>query len=390
VFQVIRSNVGYGEISTSGLGYWAYADQIVARRNLDGYRVISAHAPSVVEIQLHEPAMLSGLMNCTAVLVHDNPVGFWVDWNYVGMASGPGDETPEIYLGPGRHELRIVHLGDNNYWRQTVWLLRPTPLQPAPPLAVVTVSQFPEEQCHDRLLLFAATARKQGIRIHAFGTCEPFRGYTDAKILRMREWIRSLPSHYTHVLYCDAVDTGLVASSTEILENFQSLGTPILTGAEASCWPVAHRQEWAQAFPDACGGRNWSQAGNWIGERTAILDALDLMARWYEQMGSEDSTGLGDPWDMRTAWPHRWARDNDQYLWQCLQRQRNLPLTIDSEFAVIANLYAEDSRFDGSGAFAFDQTRLVDKITGHRPCVLHFSGGAHNYFHQWLGRLGAF
>lgn len=401
LFLIEKSRVGFGRCSTDGLGYSAYGDgRVIARRDISDYYTISAHAPSVVEIDLLKPAEVVGLMNCSSWLNRSHATEFWIDHNYLGVAYGPGEETAPIILPAGKHTLKTVILNDGSlvgHSRHTVWLLRPSAASPqngaASDVALVTISNGTTDATCTRMHLLAYSARKQGAWLHVFGQGEEkYPGWYELKIVQLKKWIQSLPARHRYIAYVDGWDAALVTGLDEVREKFLAFNSPIVAGTEGGHgWPVTH-PAWLARFPEAQKGRRFVQAGTWMGEREAIVSALDVMAALYEQYDppSPPNTLLYEGDEANSpdqAWAHRWARGDDQFLWNCARLLKRIEPAMDFEAKIFSNLFADDTRFVG-GSYEFRGSRLRDKRTGHEPCILHFPGGGKGYMHHWIGRLG--
>ena len=58
------------------------------------------------------------------------------------------------------------------------------------------------------------------------------------KIIKLRRELLKIADQYEHILFLDALDTGIIKSQEEILKRFNSIGADIVLGAEKGLWPV--------------------------------------------------------------------------------------------------------------------------------------------------------
>jgi hypothetical protein len=130
------------------------------------------------------------------------------------------------------------------------------------------------------------------------------------------QWMTS-----SHVLFTDTSDVIWLASMLEIEDKYKGLGCP----------PVLMSKE-----------RSGLNAGGWIGERTAMIDALKMIA----EVG-----GSGNP----------------QVRWREAVDKQWLNVMLDEESRIF-------QVHDGTG-LEFKERRVRNQETGTWPCLLHFAGG---------------
>lgn len=383
LFEIIIYSCGHGIVTIDGsLGYSdATPNNVVGRKPLDEYKKISAHSPSVVTVDLKKPAMLSGLLNCSATMDMSNIVEFWVDWNYVGNTMIPGDTTREIYLEPGKHELRISSVENKINHRHSVWLLKETEKQEKSDLKVIIPLFYPEEKCYDMIRIAASAARKNNVWIDVYGPGKQFVDFSQAKVLNAIEKIKEFSDDYKYIMLCDCHDTGIIKDSKKIIESFNRMSKDIVIGSEKGCWPV-YCQEWKDGFPDRENGRKFANAGVWIGKRDRIIELLEYFSHLYMAMKHNSMPeqsmfpfNIGNEEDPSSLWYHRGCVCDDQFLWHgiFIHAREYFNLTIDYDFEIIANLIREDNPYDA--------------IEKHSPCILHCAQWTKAHMHQMLGQL---
>ena len=382
--QILSAAVGVGTLRVDGtLGYdGGCCPRPLCGASLSGYSLLSAHGPSRLQIELDEPVELFGFLNASARFDPHNPVEFWVDWNFVGETCRPGAVSSTVRLGRGSHVLAVVCRSRDT--RHTLWAMRPAP-GPAPErrLTVVIAAAYAPERVPAEIGILARSAHKQGIHLDVCFVGEGYGSHTEMKIRRLRRSIAALPGDL--VLYTDARDCFFLADAAGIERQFATLGAPVVASSEAQAWPISERS-WADRFPRRPGGCNWINAGQWMGERAAILSALETLEELDDR--AHRPPERGELADLALC---RSRLGDDQLLWQVADVNRLFPLALDHEGRVFRNVYTLDMQLVDNRDFAFDDGALSVRVSGQRPCVLHFSGwGAAYAMHQWGARLGGY
>jgi hypothetical protein len=394
----LRGTSDSGIIATGGLlGFHdGLVNQPMCRRRLDGCFIISAPAPSQIRLTLRQPAVVFGFLNAGCTLDRSKPVAFWANGNYVGHAVAPSDHTRELQLPAGPCLLQATCDGSPSPGRHSGWALKVDERRRADPVAVecatpdntvvMCIASYPAEDMPAALSDFAGSARKHDIWLEVRGVGETY-GHVRSKVVRMRQWIRRLPPHVRYVLYVDATDTLFTRPLAAICLRFNELASPIVIGAEAICYPVLDPR-WRERFPSHAHGRRWLNAGMWMGERGALLGALDELVKLNDEFQQPAPTPrLADVWEWR-----EWF-DDDQFLWQVAALKNIIPLHLDRASQLFLNVASVDPRLTGNSDCDLDPANgiVTVRATGGQPAVLHFSGSANAHCkQQWGGYLGLF
>ena len=381
--RILFAEVGAGTLRVDGtLGYeGGCCPQPLCGTPLSGYSLLSAHGPSRLQIELDEPIELFGFLNASARFDPHNPVEFWVDWNFIGETCRPGGASSTLRLGRGPHVLAVACRSRET--RHTLWAMRPAAEPAARRLTVVTVAAYPPERVPAEIGILARSAHKHGIHLDVCFVGEGYASHTEMKIRRLRRAIAALPGDL--VLYTDARDCFFLADAAGIERQFASLGAPVVASSEAQAWPISERS-WADRFPKRPGGCNWINAGQWMGERTAILSALETLEELDDRARRPPEAG-----ELKDLALCRSRPGDDQLLWQVADVNRLFPLALDHAGRLFRNVYTLDMQLVDNRDFSFDGGALSYRVSGQRPCVLHFSGwGAAYAMHQWGARLGGY
>jgi hypothetical protein len=124
------------------------------------------------------------------------------------------------------------------------------------------------------------------------GVGTPYESEFKAKVLRLREFVRGLDAEY--VLYMDGRDSLLLAGEEEILAEFSKFQADFVISMERGSWPVQDGN-WRAAFPRVANGRQFPNAGGWMGTKSGVLRVLDRCAELQNLV----ATGKTDCFRMR-------------------------------------------------------------------------------------------
>jgi|SRR5579859_814419 len=168
------------------------------------------------------------------------------------------------------------------------------------------------------------SAKRHGIGLHLYGLGEPFKGWLDSHIIRLKQELQASDKRY--FLFTDAIDAFFLDSMPEIVTKYKLMDSPPLVAA----WEPS--------------GLN---AGGFVGERLWMLDCLDYILNFKCDSG------------------------NPQVRWRsCNIRIDSGMIELDHESWIF------QTTSDGQGeSLSVQGTRLYNSRTGSWPCVLHVCGG---------------
>lgn len=221
-----------------------------------------------------------------------------------------------------------------------------------------------EEEARAKLWIFLKSCEKFGHQPALYGMGKGFSGYRDMLMERMLEYLKTVPSDYSHVLFTDSWDAMMTGTLDEIEWKYQQLGNPsMLVSAYFGLGNESDMAKYEGCFDQSLYYR-YPNRGGFMGEREAVIDAFEKM------MATEDGTG------------------DDCFLWYRGWRECWLRPQLDSGCQIF-QVTEEHCEVEGD--------RLYNIITKTQPCVLHLSGG---YTDQvtgkddrmvpWAKRLGVF
>lgn len=187
----------------------------------------------------------------------------------------------------------------------------------------------------------------------------PYPGHSIAKIRDAAKFLETRDEPFA--LFTDGADTFVKDTAATILAKYQRVGSLILLSAEKNCWPDATI---ATHYPIVDKRSPWRyiNSGGWMGERRALIAALDYMSMEIEEYGNDDQK--------------LWTR------WYLYGRGR-LVSGIDSGcnvFQTMASAASHELSPDGSNA-----------VTHNTPSVYHFNGrtqGIGNWYRMLTGDIG--
>ncbi len=382
MFTVISEQCAYGRVGLDGdLGYPSpeTSDRVLLPDRVCYDRVISAHAPSEMVVEVHVPVALTGAANAS---FSGDPAVFWIDDHAIGSVTHACQQTPVIHLPPGRYRLRCLLTG-LGHWKHTLWLVRSSPLSDSGRLALVTVGCYPEEDLANRLRWLFASAAAQGMLVHVVGVNESYGNHFTRKIEGLFHTLQSLPACYSHAVYLDGADSLVVAPETEFQEKLDALSGAVI-GAESCAWPLDTPQ-WQNAFSAETDWR-FPQAGSWGGRldgRDGLLAALLAAQRLHYAA----KNGRGPEWLFEDGHPvaNLW---DDQFCWQALVRSGFPGLVVDSCWQVFSHLTCTNLDPARTDRYAARAGRLLTG-DGAKPCAIHFPGTGKRHMDLWGHFLGA-
>lgn len=165
---------------------------------------------------------------------------------------------------------------------------------------------------------------RMGITLVPHGIGRTFCGWGNMLIEHtLPEMQRLRREGMTHVLYVDGRDVIFIAGLAEIMENYEGLGKPAIL--------FSH--------DDQVPGETWRvNAGCWMGE--------------IEE--------LGQLW---TRLSHEYPNDNNPQNWMWNARP---DVAVDTACRIFQSV---------EGGVATNDGRVINVVTGTKPCILHFRGG---------------
>lgn len=259
--------------------------------------------------------------------------------------------------------------------------LRSYPAPPPPPGASPAWGSVHVLACcteyRQETAILQRSAARNGFVFHAVGVGEPWRGFA-TKFLAYSEALQYLmhgdgasgckPEDV--VMLMDAWDTVILGDVEELLAEVRKLHPDeLLCGSERVCGPnhfLVGQIE--QLYPDGTTPWRYPNSGGLCGpskQMAALLEGL-----LYD---TEDGAKLA-------------AEENDQvrlhdYLLTCAGRGNPFPLRLDTECRVFQCMYEEQPQWDvenHSDSAAIP--RVVNRLTGTRPLVLHGNGHTGRWF----------
>lgn len=203
------------------------------------------------------------------------------------------------------------------------------------------------------------------IPLQTYGDGQSWPGYAQGKIIEARKFLETREEPYA--MFVDGRDTIILDSADAILERYQRIGSMILVSGEKTCWPDVDIAPQYPYPPAPFHNSPWRfiNAGGWIGERLALIKALDRI------QGAE--------------YPIRWP-DDDQRCWTELYLR-------DSWARPLMRVDAGCQIFQCMGGVASHELGPTGEnlVTHALPKVLHFNGRTPNiglWYRTLTGDLG--
>lgn len=208
----------------------------------------------------------------------------------------------------------------------------------------IFTAAFYDRDYDQKLEMLRATCRKFDLELYTYGKKQTFNFY-GSKIVSMGVQLNNVKKDYTHALYTDCGDSMFLTGLEEIITKYQQMGSPpLVVSGEKTCFPFG---DMASKFPESPSPWKYMNPGMYIGEIPTLLDVMSKCASFYQ------------------------LQTNDQGHWYEAWNKYELPITVDEN----CQLFQTMSESNWDEEFALEEGRLVNKITGTRPCVVHFNGG---------------
>lgn len=145
-FKVVDWETGWGVLGLRGaLGHEVSGETRVVLPDIaldwDRYQLLSLHVDGRIEIEVDRPVGIFGFLEGHSWNTPGSPVSFAVDGRAAGVLVRPGERTPELRLGKGRHVLRMTTPGTKTR-RYPVWAVRELPLESAVRIVIPTSNRY--------------------------------------------------------------------------------------------------------------------------------------------------------------------------------------------------------------------------------------------------------
>lgn len=203
----------------------------------------------------------------------------------------------------------------------------------------LTCGVYPEELVEKKLWIFLASCKKFGIEPQIYGRGHRWTIYRHIKLNLQLEYLKTVSSDYTHVLYSDGQDAFFTGDLGEIIDKYIAMGSPaILTSAYTG---FANSGAPPVGFDKAI-RLNCPHVGGHLSEIPAIIET-------FERMLTNPNPTSDDSFDWRDSWLAGWFR----------------PM-LDSGCQIFQVTHEHCSIQDG---------RLFNEDTQSYPCVYHMAGG---------------
>lgn len=228
-------------------------------------------------------------------------------------------------------------------------------------LMILTAAVFPSEaDARQKMWIFLKSAEKAGVpaaAMHLYGVGRRFGGYRHMKLECQLDYLKEHAGDgYSHVLYHDGWDGMFTGPLNEIIQKYESLGSPpMLSSASTGLGNVpSPGADYAGCFADSVLYR-YPCVGGYMAEYKHIVEMFERMLILPRQTGD-------DCFNWYDGWQEGWFR----------------PM-LDSECRIFQVTDDNCGVSPGNG-------RLANYHTGSQPCILHLSGG---YTDQVTGKDAA-
>jgi len=207
----------------------------------------------------------------------------------------------------------------------------------------VITAGFYDRDYTDQLQRLAVSCSMFDIDLHVYGQKETFT-FFDSKIEKLGNRLNTVKDNFKYVLYTDASDSFFLTGLPEIIEKYEAMGKPILiTSAEKACHPF---EDLVNQFPESPTPYRFMNPGNFLGEIDYVLDILSKCKAFYYLQTNDQG-----------HWMRMWEKDKPA-IW----------------FDYYCDLFQPMSDSDFEREFTIENGRLINKVTGKKPCIVHFNG----------------
>ncbi len=156
-------------------------------------------------------------------------------------------------------------------------------------LGVVTCGVFPSEEImRSKLWIFLASCKKFGIEPMIYGVGRTFPAYRMMMLDWQLEFLKTIPTEYTHILFTDGWDAFFTAPKATIIRKYQDMGSPdVLVSAFYQLANVSNAEERYPDLFDTSKRYSYPNRGGYFAKREAIIDAFERMVAQDEQTGDD-------------------------------------------------------------------------------------------------------
>lgn len=117
---------------------------------------------------------------------------------------------------------------------------------------------------------FLKSARRFESEPILLGMGMPFRGW-GAKLNLLYQYLKDIQQP-KYIIWADAFDSIFQRAPIKLLETFlKEFSTPLVFSGDSICWPD---QSMASQFPQTVSPFRWLNAGQWVGETSAVIEML--------------------------------------------------------------------------------------------------------------------
>lgn len=161
------------------------------------------------------------------------------------------------------------------------------------------------------------------------------------------------------IIFVDAWDVVFASDIQEIIDNFISMGAPIVAGAEKNCFPGNFLREYDNMPRTHKTSYKYLNSGVIVGYTEAIMTILEAM----------DAPNL--PRDYYNTITNSNYHFNDQAYYMDIYLRQPVEMKLDRYCAIAQNMQdVNEDELDFSGK------RIRNIETGLEPCIIHWNGSS--------------
>lgn len=214
---------------------------------------------------------------------------------------------------------------------------------------LLTAGVWPtKEQACEKMWLFMKSCWKYGHRPELYGVGKGFPGYKTMMLDYQYEYLKTIPSDYTHVLFEDGWDSLMLSDMNEIETKYRTMGSPdMLVSAYFGLGNVSDMAPYKGMFDETKYYR-YPNRGGYIGRREYVVEMFKQMVKLPRQTGDDCHN-----------WYDLWASG-----WRPMLDSRCEIFQVTEEHCEVVTIDGDKSR-----------PRLMNRKTASLPSICHFSGG---------------